>query len=320
MKANDWAWTGCGSLLLFTLAACSPSETRPPGPAQPDEPTLESRLEVIDIGTGHRQIVYQAEQHFEAPNWSLDDQYLLFNQGGRLYRLPLRGEAQPRLLDTGSADNCNNDHGFSPDGKWLALSHSPQGQSLIYLVPAEGGEPRQVTPLGPSYWHGWSPDGQHLAYCAQRNGEYDIYTIPVEGGEEVRLTEASGLDDGPDYSPDGQWIYFNSERTGLMKIWRMHPDGGNQQQVTFDADYADWFPHPSPDGRWLVFLSYDKEVQGHPPNRDVALRILDLEATAPLERRTPRVLTELFGGQGTLNVPSWAPNSRQFAFVSYRLF
>jgi len=183
---------------------------------------------------------------------------------------------------------------------------------LIYIVPITGGEPRLVTPLGPSYWHGWSPDGITLAYCAERGGNFDVYTIPVEGGQETRLTDAAGLDDGPDYSPDGKCIYFNSERTGLMQIWRMKSDGSGQEQVTNDG-YADWFPHPSPDGKWLVFLSYDKSVKGHPANKDVALRIM------PMAAGKPRVLTKLFGGQGTINVPSWSPDSRGLAFVSYRV-
>jgi Tol biopolymer transport system component len=177
---------------------------------------------------------------------------------------------------------------------------------------AEGGTPRQVTRLGPSYWHGWSPDGKTLTYCAERNGEYDVYTIGVEGGEETRLTTAPGLDDGPEYSPDGRYIYFNSIRTGTMQIWRMKADGSEQQPVTSD-EYNNWFPHPSPDGRWIVFLSYEKGVEGHPANKDVTLRL------KPTGGGETRVLAELFGGQGTLNVPSWSPDSRRLAFVSYRL-
>jgi Tol biopolymer transport system component len=195
----------------------------------------------------------------------------------------------------------------------LAISHHDEGASLIYILPVSGGTPRKVTELGPSYWHGWSPDGKTLAYCAERNGNYDVYTIPVHGGSETRLTSAEGLDDGPDYSPDGRYIYFNSERSGAMKIWRMESDGTNQMQITNDEQYADWFPHPSPDGRQIVFLSYDKDVKGHPANKDIALRIMLSSG------EKPRVLTNLFGGQGTINVPSWSPESKYIAFVSYRL-
>jgi Tol biopolymer transport system component len=272
----------------------------------------ESSLETIDVETGSRRLVYRARQHFEAPNWSHDGQRFLINRQGSLYSLAMGG-GTPSRLDTGTADRCNNDHGFSPDGKWLAISHSARRDSLVFVLPSAGGPPRQVTPVGPSYWHGWSPDGQTLAYCAERDGEFDVYTIPAAGGKERRLTTAPGLDDGPDYTPDGKQIYFNSVRSGLMKIWRMNADGSQQEQVTTDADFADWFPHPSPDGKWLVFLSYDNTVTGHPADKDVVLRIM------PLAGGTPRVLATLFGGQGTINVPSWSPESKRVAFVSYRL-
>jgi len=280
--------------------------------SQPDqERVTESSLEVIDLESGKRTLVRRELAHFEAPNWSRDGSYLLYNQKGRLLRFTPGG--QPEMLDTDWADRCNNDHGFSPDGKWLAISHSPEDHSLIYVVSADGGEPRQVTELGPSYWHGWSPDGKTLAYCAERGGEYDIYTIPVAGGKETRLTNAPGLDDGPDYSPDGRFIYINSERTGLMKIWRITPDGKTQEQVTRDDQWADWFPHPSPDGKWIAFLSYLPDVKGHPANQEVVLRVM------PVEGGEPKIVARLFGGQGTMNVPSWSPDSRKFAFVSYRL-
>jgi Tol biopolymer transport system component len=279
--------------------------------AEPQEPAkVESRLEVLTVATGEREVVYSARALFEAPNWSRDGKSLLFNQEGRILVLAL-GDRTPRVLDTGPATRCNNDHGLSPDGRWLAVSHAPDRQSLIYVLPAAGGEPRLVTAKGPSYWHGWSPDGKTLAYCAERGGEYDVYTIPAEGGEETRLTSAPGLDDGPDYAPDGR-LWFNSVRTGAMRIWRMDADGKNQAQMTFDAEYADWFPHPSPDGRHVVFLSYDGSVEGHPANKDVVLRLM------PLEGGTPRVVARLLGGQGTLNVPSWSPDGARFAFVSYR--
>ncbi len=282
------------------------------GKPKAEDRVIESTLETLSVQTGERRIIYRARRHFEAPNWSRDGSFLLFNSNGRLHTIPVNG-GEPKQLDTGVAIKCNNDHGFSPDGKWLAVSDQHEGDSRIYVLPSSGGAPRLVTPLGPSYWHGWSPDGRTLAYCAARNNEYDVYTIAVEGGTERRLTDAKGLDDGPDYSPDGRSIYFNSERSGLMHIWRMNADGSAQEQVTSDADYADWFPHPSPDGKLLVFLSFDKTVQGHPANKDVTLRIMDLPTGKP------RTLARLFGGQGTINVPSWSPDSRRVAFVSYRL-
>jgi Tol biopolymer transport system component len=231
--------------------------------------------------------------------------------------LPVSG-GKPTTVDTGFAVRCNNDHGISPDGKLLAISDQSQGdhQSNIYILPLSGGTPRRVTQKSPSYWHGWSPDGKTVAYPGQRNGEFDIYTISTEGGEETQLTTAKGLDDGPEYSPDGKYIYFNSVRTGRMQIWRMHPDGSAQEQVTSD-DLNNWFPHISPDGKWLVFLSYGKEVEGHPENKDVMLRIMPLDGDK-IDGKI-EILAKLFGGQGTINVPSWSPDSKQLAFVSYEL-
>jgi Tol biopolymer transport system component len=276
-------------------------------------PVLESTLEVVPVASADRSVIYRTRDHIEAPNWSRDGKYFLFNSGGRIYKMPVAGD-KPVLLDTRFCTSCNNDHGISPDGTLLAVSDSGwhDNKSRILVLPIAGGVPRKITANGPSYWHGWSPDGKTLAYCAERNGEFDVYTIPADGGEEKRLTTAKGLDDGPEYSPDGKFIYFNSERSGLMQIWRMKPDGSDQVQVTSD-EFNNWFAHPSPDGRWIAFLSFAKDVTGHPANKDVTLRLMSLAD------KKIRVLAKLFGGQGTINVPSWSPDSRQVAFVSYQM-
>ena len=276
------------------------------------KPVLASTLEVVTIASKDRRVVYWTTNHLEAPNWTKDGATLLFNSRGRIYRLPATG-GEPQVIDTGFADRCNNDHGLSPDGTRLVISdQSQERHSLIYTLPLAGGIPKRLTASGPSYWHGWSPDGQTLAYCAERGGEFDIYSMPAGGGPERRLTTAKGLDDGPDYSPDGRFIYFNSERSGTMQIWRMRPDGNGQEAVTNDQ-FNNWFPHPSPDGKWIAILSYDKEVTGHPENKDVLLRLL------PVAGGTPEIAARLFGGQGTINVPSWSPDSRKLAFVSYQM-
>jgi Tol biopolymer transport system component len=278
-----------------------------------DKRIVESTLEVFNIETGVRTIIYRAKQHFEAPNWSRDGKYFLFNSNGKIYTLPVSG-GTPQLINTSFAIKCNNDHGISWDGKELIISHhAEENKSLIYILPITGGEPRLITTKGPSYWHGISPDNKTLAYCAERNGEYDVYTIASSGGEEKRLTSTPGLDDGPEYSPDAQYIYFNSVRTGQMKIWRMKPDGSEQIQFTPADEYGDWFAHPSPDNKWIVFVSYDKSVEGHPANKNVMLRLM------PTAGGEIKILAYLFGGQGTINVHSWSPDSKQFAFVSYRL-
>lgn len=271
---------------------------------------LYSTLETVPVASMDRRVAYVAQAHFEAPNWSRDGSYFLFNQDGGIYKLPVNG-GEPLRINTGPETKCNNDHGISPDGTMLAISDSTEtGTSLVYTLPVAGGTPKKITPTGPSYWHGWSPDGSTLAFVGQRNDNFDIYSIPVNGGEEKRLTTAPGLDDGPEYSPDGQWIYFNSERTGHMQIWRMHPDGSNQEQVIID-ETNDWFPHLSPDGKWMTFLSFEKGVTGHPPDKDVSLNLMSLTD------KSVKVLAKLFGGQGTNNVPSWSPDSTTVAFVSY---
>jgi len=276
------------------------------------EPKLYSTLETISIDSTDRRVVYVAPERFEAPNWTHDGASLIFNRKGRLETIPVAG-GNPEKIDTGFAVTCNNDHGISPDSKTIAISDQTKDEdnSHVYIVPFAGGQPREITPKGPSYWHGWSPDGKTLAFVGERNGEFDIYSIPFEGGDETRLTTAKGLDDGPDYSPDGKYIYFNSERTGHMQIWRMKADGSAQEQITHD-ELNNWFPHISPDGKWMVFLTYDRSVEGHPEDKDVMLRLMSLNDGKIT------ILTKLFGGQGTINVPSWSPDSTQLAFVSYQ--
>ncbi len=276
-----------------------------------------STLEVLNVTTRQRRVVHVEDGVIEAPNWSPDGATLVFNGQGRIRQVSVAGGPVCEI-DTGFAVRCNNDHGISPDGSRLVISdHTEEDRSVIYVVPIAGGTPRRVTArgaTGPSYWHGWSPDGLTLAYCAERDGRFGIFTMPVAGGEERRITTAAprGLDDGPDYSPDGRWIYFNSDRGGRMQIWRIHPDGTGLEQVTSD-EYSNWFAHPSPDGRWIVVLSYGLDVLGHPANKDVQLRLMRA-AGGPMV-----VLARIFGGQGTINVPSWSPDSREIAYVSYQL-
>jgi TolB protein len=286
--------------------------TQPPA-AQPGKPVLYSTLETVDIDSTDRRVAYLAQGRFEAPNWTHDGKAFLFNRDGHIERLAVGGD-KPVTIDTGFANRCNNDHGISPDGTQVAISDNSQGdhESQVYIVPIAGGWPLRITQKTPSYWHGWSPEGKTLAFVGQRNGDFDIYAIPAAGGEETRLTTAKGLDDGPEYSPDGKYIYFNSERTGHMQIWRMKPDGSEQEQV-FSDDLNHWFPHISPDGKWMVFLTYGADVTGHPENKDVMLRLMSLAD------KKITVLAKLFGGQGTINVPSWSPDSTQVAFVSYML-
>ena len=279
---------------------------------------ISSRMEIMSVADGKRRIIYESKKGFEAPNYMPGGKKLLFNQGGSLYTIPVAGGA-PEKLNTGFANRINNDHGISFDGKMIAISHHrdglPGGGSTIYVLPIEGGTPKIVTEKTPSYWHGWSPDGKDVVYVAQREGSssYDLYRISIQGGQEIQLTRNKGTHvDGPEYSPDGKYIYYNGNQSGTMQIWRMKSDGSGKEQLTFD-EYNDWFPHLSPDGKWIAFISFpqDIHVDDHPANKRVMLRLM------PVSGGAPKVLAYLYGGQGTINVSSWSPDSKYLAFVSY---
>jgi len=286
-----------------------------PGVAdQRTQMTLGSNLEVMEVATGNREIIYSVPYSIQAPNWTTDNKSLIFNNSqGLLYNFNLATRTAT-LLNTGNVKSNNNDHVLSFDGKMIGLSSwvKELGGSIVYTMPVGGGTPKQITPKGPSYMHGWSPDGKDLVFCGDRGGEFDVYKVSANGGPEIRLTTAKGLDDGPEYTPDGKYIYFNSVRSGLMQIWRMKPDGSDQEQVTND-EYDNWFAHISPDGKWMVFLTFlptEVEPGIHPPYKHVYIRLL------PIAGGKPKVLAYFYGGQGSMNTPSWSPDSKHIAFIS----
>ena len=286
-------------------------------PAGPDlvayRDYLGSRLEILDVATGNATVVHEYRGSFQAPNWTHDGKALIYAQEGKLYRFALASR-RPTVINTGFATRNNNDHVLSFDGRMLGISNhvaEDSGASIVFTLPARGGTPRRITARGPSYLHGWSPDGKWLVYTGQRGGDFDVYRIAASGGEEIRLTSAPGLDDGAEYTPDGEWIWFNSARTGRMQLWRMRPDGSDQQQVTDDG-FNNWFPHLSPDGKWVAFLSFPPDVPAndHPFYKHVLLRLM------PVGGGPARVIAYVYGGQGTINVPSWSPDGKRLAFVS----
>ncbi|MBK5192459.1 MAG: TolB family protein [Flavobacteriaceae bacterium] len=276
------------------------------------------RLETMNVLNGKRIVIYEKNDRFEAPNWMPDEKNLLFNMDGLLYTIPVEG-GQISQLSTGFANRNNNDHGISFDGKLLAISHHreglPGGGSTVYVLPIEGGTPQLITEETPSYWHGWAPNNEEILYVATRKGKptYDIYKKNIKGGEEIALTNTKEGEhvDGSEYSPDGKYIYYNGSASGTMQIWHMKPDGSGKEQVTFDAN-NDWFPHISPDGKWIAYISFpsDIPVNSHPSYKRVTLNLI------PAEGGPPRVIAYLYGGQGTINVPSWSPDSKHISFVS----
>ena len=288
----------------------------PTGDFRPYRDYIGSRLEVMELRSGHREIVHTVEDSLQAPNWTRDDKALIFNRNGLLYRFDLVSREVVRI-DSGFANQNNNDHVISFDGTRLGISHHTceDRTSVIYTMPIAGGTPKAITTLNAhSYFHSWSPDDEYLIYTAQRDGDFDIYRIPSDGGDEINLTKSPGLDDGSEYAPDGKTIYFNSSRSGKMQIWRMDANGENQRRVTHD-EFNNWFPHLSPDGKSMVILSYDASIDpdDHPFYKHVYLRLLEKQRNDWSE---PQVIAYLYGGQGSINVPSWSPDGARIAFVS----
>ena len=279
---------------------------------------LGCRLETMKVFDGMRKVIFEKPGRFEAPNWMPDGKKLLFNMDGSLYKIPVEG-GETEKLNTDFANRINNDHGISLDGKLLAISNQLEGLSgggsAVYVLPLKGGTPKMITENTPSYWHGWAPNNKEVVYVAIRDGKkvYNIYRNSIDGGKEVALTDIKAGEhvDGCEYSPDGKYIYYNGNHTGTMQIWRMKPDGTGREQLTFDK-YNDWFPHISPDGKWIVLISFppDIEPNSHPSYKRVMLRIM------PTSGGKPKVIAYLYGGQGTINVSSWSPDSKQIAFVS----
>lgn len=271
---------------------------------------MKSEICIFNVVSGTVETVLETERLIEAPNWTPDGAALIVNGDGLLYRVPLDS---PDLVEisTGHLSKLNNDHGISPDGRMLAISDKTEfGESRVYTLPVEGGTPKLLTEQGPSYWHGWSPDGKTLSYVGKREGIFQVCICSVSGGLEEQLIDGFDHCDGPDYSSDGRWLWFNGEVDGRVDLWRIPSGGGAAERMTAD-DLANWFPHPSPKGGEVLFLAFPKGTAQHPRDKEVALRMLK-EADGSV-----RTLVELFGGQGTINVPCWAPDGDRFAFVRY---
>ncbi len=270
---------------------------------------MRSILSVYDLALRESRVVLVTDRLIEAPNWHPEG-WLLVNGEGRLWRVPLDAPAL-LPLETGHAVRCNNDHGFSPDGTRIYLSSHTGRGAEIFSMPVAGGEPVAVTEHAPSWWHGVTPDGARIVYAAARGDRVvDIYSCAAKGGAEVRLTFGEGHADGPDVSADGAWVWYNCDRTGHAQIWRVRPDGTGHEQVFADG-WVNWFPHPSPCGGHVLYLAYPAGTTGHPRDLAVELRLMDPDGG---NRRTVAAFN---GGQGTINVPCWAPDGSAFAYVRY---
>jgi TolB protein len=281
-----------------------------------------ARLMIVDADSAAAHLVVEVERLIEAPNWTPDGRWLVVNGGGRLYRIAVDGPGSLEEISTGSVGDCNNDHVLSPDGNVIYISAGGH----LYAVPFVGGEPKRISNVHESerhfkyFLHGVSPDNMTLAYVAVEArdgnpwGRLNIAIIPSAGGLDRYLTDSSVPVDGPEFSPDGCWIYYNSEQAssipGHAQIFRMRLDGTGAEQLTFD-DRVNWFPHVSPNGERLVYLSYPPGTKGHPANLDVILRTMSSDGGPA------RDIARMNGGQGTINVNSWAPDSRRFAYVDY---
>lgn len=281
-------------------------------PASPP-PTIVSSLQTIDIASGRATVVLKQPGRLMAPNWSRDGKLLLFTDAGRIVTIPVaEGTAQP--LNVGNLTGCSGSHGFSPDGKLFAVTcaSTELADRRVYVLPAEGGAPRMLT-QNTAWFHSWSPDGKTILFTrGGPHGSGNVFAISVDGGPETALTTGTGMSDDPDYAPDGKYVYFNTDRWGGMQLGRMRPDGSQPEQITFD-EFKNWTPHPSPDGKWIVFISYDPSVTTHAANKEIVLRLL---STSDNKIHT---LVHLVGGDGSMNVPNWSPDSRSLAYVSYEV-
>lgn len=279
------------------------------------------RVVVIDPRTGSQRTVLESTSTaFESPNWTPDGEWIVVNAAGSLYRVPAEG-GTARMIPSGGLDDSNNDHLVSRDGKTIFSSSETTGH--LFAVPFEGGEPLRVSPdrdgVFGYFLQGQSPSGSVLSFTGaeQRDGSAfvsGLFLLDLPTSEVTRLSSWPEDSVGCDWSPDGEWLYFSSElgadAVGHAQIHRMRPDGSGVERLT-DDERVNWFPKMSPDGKTIVYLSFPAGTVGHESDVDVVVRSMSPEG------RGRRDVARFTGGQGTLNMNSWAPDSSAFACISY---
>jgi TolB protein len=294
----------------------------------PDDPKMVPRtlrpgqrteVWIAEVGGGPPELVYSTSTVLlEAPNWSPDRRGLLLNGDGLLWRLDLGSESELREVPIEDLPPINNDHVLDAERGLIYLSAN---DGHIYVAPINGGTAKRVTHDSGRYHflHGVSPDGATLAFVELPRGSFSVpgrlALVPSAGGQ-TRYPQAGRSHlDGPEYSPDGAWLYLNTEeyasRAGHAQLARVPAEGGRMERLV-ESESVDWFPHLSPDAKFAAYISFPPGTVGHPPDLDVQVRLVRTADWCHVLSSFP-----LFGGQGTLNVNSWSPDSRRFGFMAY---
>ncbi|NND06257.1 MAG: hypothetical protein HKN87_07745 [Saprospiraceae bacterium] len=266
-----------------------------------------SEIEVLYLESRRRQVLYRSDQSIHGLYWSSQGSHLYFVEGKALRRMSLADES----IATVPVHEMDALWGGSlqPDGSVLALSAERKGFTQLYLMSVGGGQAKLRVARAPTYFSSWTPDGERLCYTAARRGkQLDIFQTSRTWGRELRLTQHDSLDAGASVTPNGNSIYFHSNRSGNMKIWRMDIDGKNKSQLTTDKDWDDWYPQPSPDGRFLLVHSTQESRGGE----EVFLRLFSIDAPTT----NVRVLGSYGGDLSKPTFNAWSTEGDRIAYIS----
>ncbi|MBT1621472.1 biopolymer transporter Tol [Curtobacterium flaccumfaciens pv. oortii] len=294
-------------------------------------PGQTSRVHVYDLESRTSRLVFESSSLLvEAPN-VLHDGTILLNGGGDLWLLehggPVLDETALVPVPMPGVPEINNDHVLDPSGNSVVVS-GRDGDLYRVPVPA-GGAAATLTDVTTAlpvvrkfYLHGIAPDGDTLAAIVGERTEAGVWTTDVAlvdpaTGEPTFLTRDEHPDDGVSFA--GEMLVWNSERftPGTAQLVALWPGATDPVRITND-DRVNWFPQVSPDGEHLLYLSYEPGVQGHPADHRVELRLLPgVLVRGARMMPVPETLVVLDGGQGTVNVPPWSPDSRWFAYCDY---